>query len=161
MTMDLSEAVGLLAEERTFAESGAALLKQHAAADRRAVIQGQRLYAEAKAAADGAIERLLVVLALSREQEATDNLRRAFEEAVARRLAFSEHVKTALPDLEGTRSVLLDALARPAVDLVKGLIDGGLAIWKEFRRADEVRRQTIASRIEAQRWRPFREIPSA
>lgn len=161
MAMDLSEAVGLLAEERTFAESGAGFLKGYTADDRRALIQGQRLYAEAKAASDGAIERLLVVLAEKREREATDNLRRVFEDAVARRLAFSEHVNHALPDLAGSRNVLLDALAKPAVDLVKGLTDGGLTIWKEVRRADEVRRQSITSRIEAQRWRPFAEVESA
>src|SRR4051794_17563998 len=58
--MTLRDAVGRLAEERTFAESGAGLLKKYAAQDQSALIEGQKLYARAKAAFDGVIEQLLL-----------------------------------------------------------------------------------------------------
>ena len=161
MTMNWQEAAGLLAEERNFAESGAGFLKTYAAKNQAVLLRGQKLYAEAKAASDGLIERFLVVLVENRDPGGAADLKQAAEHAFVTRLAFSRHVDEVLPDLAGTKSVLLDALAKPVVDLVKGLIEGGIAIWKEFRRADELKRHTIATRIEAQRWRAFAAIEPA
>ena len=67
MAINWQEAAGILAEERSFAESDAGLLKTYAAADQAALLQGQRLYAQAKAASDGLIARFLVVLADDRD----------------------------------------------------------------------------------------------
>src|SRR5258708_20192265 len=50
-----SEAIGLLSQERSYAEGGAALVKQYAPND----IEARRLYADAKGAFDGLIEQLL------------------------------------------------------------------------------------------------------
>lgn len=161
MTISWQEAAGILAEERSFAESGAGFLKTYAARDQGALLRGQKLYAEARARSDGLIERFLVVLAENRDPASADDLKQAAEQAFVARLAFSRHVDTVLPDLEGTRSILLDALAKPAADLIKGLIEGGITIWKEFRRGDELKRQTISTRIEAQRWRTFADAAPA
>jgi hypothetical protein len=158
MAINWQEAAGILAEERTFAESDAGLLKTYAAADQAALLRGQRLYAEAKAASDGLIARFLVVLADDRDPGSALDLKQAAERAFVARLAFSHHVNDALPDLRGTKSVLLDALAKPATDLVKALIDGGIAIWKEYRRGNELRRATLRAQLEPHRWRAFTEL---
>jgi hypothetical protein len=158
MAINWQEAAGVLAEERSFAESDVSLLKTYAAANQAALLQGQRLYAEAKAASDGLIARLLVVLADDRDPANADDLKQAAEQAFVSRLAFSQQVNDALPDLRDTKIVRLDTLAKPAVDLVKSLIEGGIAIWKEYRRGNELRRASISARIEQQRWRAFTEL---
>jgi hypothetical protein len=158
MAINWQAAAGTLAEEKSFAESDANLLKTEAAGDRAALLRGQQLYAEAKAASDGLIARLLTVLADDRDPADALDLKQAAERAFVSRLAFSRHVADALPDLTGTRSVLLDALAKPAVDLVKGLIEGGIAVWKEYRRGSELRRATLRAQLEQHRWRDFTEL---
>src|SRR6516162_6868081 len=50
-----SEAIGLLSQERSYAESGAAIVKRYAPND----IETRRLYADAKGAFDSLIEQLL------------------------------------------------------------------------------------------------------
>jgi hypothetical protein len=158
MAINWQEAAGILAEERSFAESDAGLLKTYAAADQAALLQGQRLYALAKAASDGLIARFLVVLTDDRDPAGADDLKQAAEQAFVTRLAFSQHVNDTLPDLRGTKNVLLDALAKPASDLVKALIDGGIAIWKEYRRANQLRRSTLRAQLEQHRWRAFTDL---
>jgi hypothetical protein len=158
MAINWQEAAGTLAEEKSFAEEDARLLKTEAAGNRAALLQGQRLYAEAKAASDGLIARLLAVLADDRDPAGADDLKQAAERAFVSRLAFSRQVADALPDLTGTKSVLLDALAKPAVDLVKGLIEGGIAVWKEYRRGNELRRATLRAQLEQHKWRAFTEL---
>jgi hypothetical protein len=62
---------------------------------------------------------------------------------------------------EGTRNLWVALLTQGIGDAVGSTIEAGVAIWQEYRRADEVRRQTIASRIEATRWRDYAEVPKA
>jgi hypothetical protein len=158
MAINWQEAAGILAEERSFAESDAGLLKTYAAQNQAALFQGQRLYAEAKAASDGLVARLLAVLADDRDPASADDLKQSAERAFVARLAFSQHVNDALPDLRGTKSVLLDALAKPATDLVKALIEGGIAVWKEYHRGNELRRATLRAQLEQHRWRAFTDL---
>ena len=158
MAINWQEASGILAEERSFAESDAGLLKTYAAADQAALLQGQRLYALAKAASDGLIARFLVVLTDDRDPASADDLKQAAEHAFTTRLAFSQHVNDALPDLSGTKIVRLDTLAKPATDLVKALLDGGIAVWKEYRRGNELRCATLRAQLEQHRWRAFTEL---
>jgi hypothetical protein len=58
-----SEAIGLLSQERSYAESGAAIVKRYAPND----IEARRLYADAKGAFDSLIEQLLADLAQNRD----------------------------------------------------------------------------------------------
>ncbi len=99
-----------------------------------------------------------MVLTDDRDPAQADDLKQAAERAFTTRLTFSQHANDALPDLRGTKSVLLDALAKPATDLVKALIDGGIAIWKEYRRANELRRATLRAQLEQHRWRAFTDL---
>jgi hypothetical protein len=154
----LSQAVGRLARERSFAESGAGLLKQFAAGDRAAMIQGQRLYADAKASFDELIVQLQTDLDQGTMPEGSAALRMALEAAVERRLAFSRHVDASVRIEPGAKPAILDALAGGAGDIVTGVLQAAVAIWKEYRAGDELRRKSIATRLEAQRWKAFGEV---
>lgn len=161
------EAVGRLAQERTLAESCASILKTFADDDPMARIQGQRLYARAKADVDGLIAMLVVDLAGDRSPADIPELSQRLAAVPAQRRTFCQHVDTAVgadvrAEAEDTRDGLLAALLAEAVGSAAGsLIEAGVDIWKEYRRADEVRRQTIAAQIEAQRWLPFAEVPKS
>ena len=79
-----SEAIGLLSQERTYAESGAALVKQYAPSD----IEARRLYADAKGAFDGLIEQLLADLAQNNDPEVSAAFRERIDAAAVKRVAF-------------------------------------------------------------------------
>jgi hypothetical protein len=158
-----SEAIGLLSQERTYAESGVALVKQYAPND----IEARRLYAEAKGAFDGLIEQLLADLAQNRDPGLSTVFRERLEAAAVKRITFSrrvnEVVKPSIP--EGAKPAILitlaEALAKAPAELIKQLFDGGMAIWKEWWGVSTERRKQITTRIEAQRWKPFAEISPA
>jgi hypothetical protein len=158
-----SEAIGLLSQERTYAESGAAIVKQYAPND----IEARRLYADAKGAFDGLIEQLLADLAQNNDPELSAAFRERIDAAAVKRVAFSrrvdEVVKPSVP--EGARPAILvtlaEALAKAPAELIKQLFDGGMTIWKEWRGVSTERRKQITTRIEARRWKPFAEIAPA
>lgn len=152
------DAVRLLAEEKTYAESGAGLLKAYVQ-DQAAVIEGRRLYDAARAKSSGLIEQLIVDLASDENPENSAELTALIEEAVAKRVAFSEHVDASLPDTsDNAKNVLIDALAKGAGDIVAALIEGGIKIWETVKKSDENRRNTIMERVQQQRWRTYSEI---
>ena len=179
-TIGLSQAVGRLARERSFAESGAGLLKQFAAGDRAAMIQGQKLYADAKASFDELVEQLLTDLAQGTTPAGSAELRKALQAAAEQRLAFSRHVDASVKLEPGDKPAILGALAGGAGDIVTAVLEGAVyldgeriaagldpdataylaavAIWKEYRAGDELRRKSIATRLEAQRWKAFGEV---
>jgi hypothetical protein len=158
-----SEAIGLLSQERSYAEGGAALVKQYAPND----IEARRLYADAKGAFDGLIEQLLADLAQNQDPSLSGTFRERLDASVVKRVAFSkrveEVVKPSIP--EGARPAVLvtlaEALAKAPAELIKQLFDGGMSIWKEWHGVSTERRKQITTRIEAQRWKPFAEIAPA
>jgi hypothetical protein len=158
-----SEAVGLLSQERSYAESGAALVKHYAPDD----IEARRLYADAKGAFDSLIEQLLADLAQNHDPGLSSVFRERLDAAAVKRVAFSQRadevLKTNVP--EGAKSAILvalaEGLAKAPAELIKQLFDGGMAIWKEWRGVSTERRKQITTRIEAQRWKPFAEITPA
>jgi hypothetical protein len=158
-----SEAIGLLSQERSYAESGAALVKHYAPND----IESRRLYADAKGAFDGLIEQLLADLAQNNDPGLSAVFRERLDAAALKRVAFSQRVEEVVkPKVpEGARPAVLvtlaEALAKAPAELIKQLFDGGMAIWKEWRGVSTERRKQITTRIEAQRWKPFAEITPA
>ena len=104
-----SEAIGLLSQERSYAESGAAIVKRYAPND----IEARRLYADAKGAFDSLIEQLLADLAQNRDPNLSGTFRERLDAAVVKRVAFSkrveEVVKPSIP--EGARPAVLVTLA--------------------------------------------------
>jgi hypothetical protein len=160
------DAVDQLAQEKTLAESCASILKTFADDDPMARIQGQRLYARAKADVDGLIALLVVDLAEDRSPADVPELRQRLETVPRQRQTLCEHVDAAVgaklrAQGEGARNFWVDMLTAGIGDAVGSLIEAGVDIWQEYRRADEVRRQTIASQIEATRWRDYAEVPKA
>jgi len=160
------DAVGILARERQLAETGVGLLKAFGAPEASRIAQSQQLYGQAKAASDSLIEQLLIAI---REGDAPDrsaSLRTAISEAVARRESFTAHVQQHLPApaTKGTKALgWLDALnpVKVAAETIRSLTDAAVTIWKAWREGRDAQRQAIASRIEAQRWRVFADVPSA
>ena len=76
-----SEAIGLLSQERSYAEGGAALVKQYAPND----IEARRLYADAKGPFDGLIEQLLADLAQNQDPSLSGTFRERLDAAVVKR----------------------------------------------------------------------------
>jgi hypothetical protein len=155
--LSFGDAIGRLAEQKTLAESHGMLFKRHII-QQTALIEGQRLYDEARANFGGLIERLLVDLADEREPDKSADLRTTLQAAVQRRDAFSRFVGDRLPAEEGTKAIDLGGLFQPAADVVNKLIDSAMTIWQEWRKSKQLRRETIRSQIEAQRWRAFTEL---
>jgi hypothetical protein len=157
----MPDLVGLLEKERSFAESGVARLKRWV--KKPAVIaKGQRLYEEAKAAADQAVGYLQAALAEGKEPERDEALLVKLDTLAIKRLAFSQHVDASLPpELRGTKEGVGDALGKAAGEIVKGLITAAVDVWKAFRAADKDRRDTLRQQIGATRWRAFGEVPAA
>jgi phosphoglycolate phosphatase-like HAD superfamily hydrolase len=155
----LSDAIETLGQERSYAESGAAMLKAYSDGD----IDGRRLYAQAKAEFDGLIEKLLADLAQNQDPTVSPAFQQRLDAAVTKRVAFSEYVdkiiKANVP--ENAKPGLIDALAKTVPDVIKELFASGVAIWHEWRTASKERREQIANRLEAQRWKPFADIPKA
>jgi hypothetical protein len=149
------------------AESCASILKTFAENDPMARVQGQRLYARAKADVDGLVALLIVDLAGDRSPADVPELTQRLEAVPKQRQALCEYVDAAVGNVvraqaEATRDGLLAALLTQGIgDAVGSTIEAGVEIWREYRRADEVRRQTIASQIEATRWRDYAEVPKA
>jgi len=160
--LSFAEAIGTLGTfrgERSYAEDGAATLKALAPGE----IEGRQLYAQAKAAFDGLIEQLLADLAQNRDPKLSPVFNERLEAAVNKRVAFSQHVDGAVKAMlpEGAKPGLLAALAKVPAALVKELFDGGVSIWREWRGAGKDRRDQIATRLEALRWKPFADIAAA
>jgi hypothetical protein len=160
------DAVDRLAQEKTLAESCVSILKTFADSDPMARVQGQRLYARAKADVDGLIRLLIVDLAHDRSPAAVPELRQRLEAVPTQRQALCRQVDAAVgaelrKQGERTRNLWVALLTQGIGDAIGSTIEAGVEIWKEYRRADEVRRQTIASQIEGTRWRDYAEVPRA
>jgi hypothetical protein len=157
-TISLRDAVGRLAEQKTLAESHGAVLKQHVT-EQNAIIKGQQLYGEARAKFDALIQRLLFDLTSSSEPKDSAELHRTLEQSIEARAAFCRFVTEHVPREEGTKDLLGigDAL-KAGAEIVTKLIEAGVEIWKEYRRGNELKRETIRNQIEAQRWRAFTEL---
>ncbi len=105
--------------------------------------------------------------AASDDPARSPDLRSALAEAVARRESFTAHVRDQLPATEGTRSATIVALiaalaaAKPAAEAVKALADAVSTLWKTWRDGRELDRQALTTRLTAQRWRTFADLPEA
>src|SRR3954447_3584225 len=108
----LGQAVGRLARERSFAESGAGLLKRYAAGDPGAVLQGQKLYDTAKASFDELVTWLQTDLDAGTVPSASPELKQALATAVEQRLAFSRYIDGSVKVEPGARAGIVDALAQ-------------------------------------------------
>lgn len=159
--LTLSEALGRLARERSFAESGAGLLKLVAANDLATLVDGQRLYARAKARFDELIATLKAAMTLGDEVAVARQIEAPLASAVSLRLDFSRYVEQAVGEaVAKSKAGLVDALTEGVGDIVTALLEGGIDVWKEFRRADEQRRNVIIAQLDGERWLAFNAVPA-
>ena len=156
--------VNRLAHEKALAEGCASILKTFGDDAPMARVQGERLYARAKADMDGVVALLILNLAAGRSPAETPELRQRLEVVPAQRRALCRHVDAAVgmgirQEAGGTR--LADLLAEGSADAASSAIDAAVQIWQEYRRADQAGRAAIISGMEAARWLDYAEVPGA
>jgi hypothetical protein len=156
-------AIDRLADERILAEGCASILKSAAVNHPMVRVQGQRLYARAKADVDGMIALLVADLAADRAPADSPELRHRLESVPRQRQGLCRHVQAALEASANQRD---ESASRPVDLLVRaddtsqgGLVEAALAIWQAYRTGDEARRRTIISELENARWLPYAEVP--
>jgi hypothetical protein len=157
-------AVDRLAREKTLAEGCASILKTFGDHAPMARVQGQRLYARAKADVDGLIALLKADLAGQRSPADIPALSQRLEAVPKQRQALCRHVDGAVGMAvrrQRGRTRPADLLAEGSGGAASSMIDAAVHIWNAYRDVDHLGRATIISRIEATRWRPYAEIPAA
>jgi hypothetical protein len=157
-------AVDRLAREKALAEGCVAILKTFGDHAPMARVQGQRLYARAKADMDGLIGLLLVDLAKQRPLADAPELRHRLDAVVAQRRTLCRQVDaavgTALRQRSG-RTSAADLLAEGSGDALSSLIKAAVQIWQAYGDADQGGRAAIIGRIGAMRWLDYAEVPAA
>ncbi len=155
----LGETIRVLAEERVLGENAAALVARFGRGDAALLVEGEQLYAAAQAAFNGLIAQLQLEIAETRKPSESEAFGQALTAAVERREVLLAFVAAHMPRDEGTKSgleaLILGALAGSVGQLVSGVTDAAVKLWREFRGARQERRDEIRGRLEAERWRPF------
>jgi len=158
----LGETIRVLAEERVLGEHAAVLLAHHGHGDAALLADGERLYAHAQAAFDGLIAQLQLELVQTRKPSESDAFGQALAAAVERRKALLSFVAGRIPHEEGTKSGLWELIAGAVAggvgEVISGVTDAAVTLWREFRQANQDRRDEIRARLEAERWRPFATV---
>ena len=165
-TLDTSwrPAVDRLAREKTLAEGCVSILKTFGDDAPMARVQGQRLYARAKADMDGLIGRFIADLANERPLADAPELRHRLEAVVAQRRTLCRQIDaavgTALRQQSG-RTTAADLLAEGSGDALSSMIRAVVQIWQAYADADQGGRAAIIARIGALRWLAYAEVPAA
>jgi hypothetical protein len=155
----LSEAIYVFAREKSAAEQVAVMLKENAANDGSKLSRGILLYADAKAAFDGLIEQLEHDLQTPDSPQASATFDSRLQAAVEKRVAFVSYVAddVLLPAQPGSKGPLGDII-KGAGDLIKGLTDAGVTIWREVHNVSKEKRDDVRAQLERQKWRQFGQI---
>lgn len=162
-TSSWRQAVDRMADEKRLAEGCASLLKALADSDPMQRVQGQRIYARARADADGLTALLKADLAGDRSPAAIPELRYRLESVPKQRHALCTYVEAALASVRrapGERSGALELLAKEAAGPAMSLVDAAVELWGAYRRAGAEDRERIVSALEATRWREYAEVSS-
>lgn len=140
-------------------ENSAAMLGRLGRGNAKLLSEGELLYMAAQAAFDGLIAQLQLELASTRKPSESQAFSQALANAVEQRKALLAFVASRIPHEEGTKSGLAgligEALAAGVTELISGVTEAAVTLWREFRAAKQERRDEIRSRLEAERWRPF------
>lgn len=157
-------AVDRFAQEKALAEGCVSILKTFADDAPMARVQGQRLYARAKADMDGLIRLLIVDLANGRPLADTPELLHRLEAIVAQRRTLCRHVDAAIGTAlrqQSRRTSAADLLAGGSGDALSSLIEAAVQIWQAYGDADQSGRAAIIAGIGAIGWLDYAEVPAA
>lgn len=154
----LSDAIRLLAREKSAAEQYVAILATVAKTDVAAYVRGIQLYADAKAEFDGLIAELRFDLTTGQDPARSTKFANALQAAATKRIAFTDFVsQSVVAKLQGTRPGLPDVI-KLVPDLVKAITEAGLSIWKAFHDAGKERRDAILSDVDQLKWRSVADL---
>lgn len=155
----LGATIRVLAEERVLGENAAVLIGRFSQGDAALLAEGERLYTGARAGFAGLIAQLQLELAESRTPSESEAFGQALATAVEQRKALLAFVAARVPREEGTKSglgaLIAGALAGSVGELISGVTEAAVTLWREFRGAGQERRDDIRARLEAEQWRPF------
>ena len=166
VTLDATwrQAVDRLAQEKVLAEGCASILKTFADDAPMARVQGQRLYARAKADMDGLVRLLIAGVAGERAPAEIPGLRQRLEAVLEQRRALCRYVDAAVGMVlrqQPWRTRAADLLAEGSGPAAGSMIDAAVQIWQAYRGADHNGRETIISGLEATRWLAYAKLPAA
>jgi hypothetical protein len=154
------DAVAILAEERTRAETAAALLKKYgdpATIDRLSI-----RYNSAKATYDGVIGALIVALAQKKDPESLEDLQGRLREGFADRQTFSNDVSRLLPPtMHQKGDPVADMIEAAVKGLVGPVLDAIKSIWFRVRDDNALMRKTIETQLNATHWPDFASVRKA
>lgn len=154
----LSDAVAVLARERSASEQYAVILATVGRKNAELYVRGIELYADAKADFDGLIAALRFDLIEGHDPAQSQNFATALQAAAEKRIAFTNFVSDeVVGKVEGARPGLTDVV-KVVPDLVKAVTDSGVEIWGAFRRGNKERRDAILTEIDQLRWRSFGDL---
>ena len=158
-TTGFSDAIGILAQEQSLAESYAAILKEFGRQDVETYARGIQLYANAKAEYDGLIEQMKHDLTMGKPLDNSSEFKLTLENAADQRIAFTDFVSNNIigddPDKRGAVAL---AIISTAGELIPALIKAGTGIWNEYRKSNNQQKQEILAQIDALKWKAFHEI---
>lgn len=144
---EFSEAIGVIAKERTRAEHWGSTLKRNYAKDTKEYKKGEALYVEAQAAFDGWIEQIKFDLRAGNDIEKSDQYKKSLKEAAEKSQIFINYVE------------VLTTKGGELIPLVlNALINAGREIYDEYRREKERRREEIIKNLDQLKWKSFDEI---
>ncbi|MBP2291721.1 hypothetical protein [Azospirillum rugosum] len=154
--MAWQEAVARLAQERTQAETCAALIK--ARGDAPARDRAAMAYGAAKAEVDGVIAGLVAALAKNADPTSLRDLTPRLDRAAGGRESLCRTAQSLVPAAPGAKggpvAEIVGAVVEPLIGAMKDLLI-------DARDRDAAARRTIQTQVEAAAWTPFSDIAPA
>jgi hypothetical protein len=146
------QAVGVLTAERERAETAARLIRRFGATAE--VARAELTYGDGKAESDALIASLQVALQEGYGADDRPALEQRLQRVAAARLALARQADALLPPAEGEKGLLGDIVK----ELLAPFVQAVAAVWNRWHERDDLVRATIATQLEAARWRPFASL---
>jgi hypothetical protein len=152
-TVGWPDAIDLLAQERSQAETCADLLKSNG--DKAAVTAGRITYNAAKAKSDGVIAGFTVALVEGGKPEDLLKIEANLEKAGAGLQEVCDAAVKSASSASGTKGLVED-IAKGAIEpVVDGIKSAADALWTRHVEKDKLEIETIKTQLEAAKWPEF------
>lgn len=147
------------AAERLQRERGAAVecareVKHRVPSDNDNYFKAKQSYEKVRTEMNAVLARLDTALIVDKEDEVFTTLRPRLEAVALQRRAFCQEAETFIAAYrkEGEKNLLA------LLDIAGSFTDAAVEIWKEFREADDVRKNNLRTALEDARWPAFADI---